>query len=287
MSERIADIEKKLLIGAYDLHIHAAPSPFNRLMDEYELLKSAADAGMSGILLKSHYESTAARAELANKYAGCATKAYAALTLNWPVGGLNPYAVYNALERKAKIIFMPTRDAENSLRNGNMPGDFFKRPGLSVLDEDGKIKKEVFEIMDAVKAHDAVLATGHLSPEESVMLCKLGRKNDVKMILTHPEFSRTKISSTVQRELADLGVYVEKCWYNIGEKEASALEMAANIKAVGAEHCFMSTDRGQKGRESPTEAMALFMKTLLEQGITVDEIQTMTRKIPEAILGVS
>lgn len=276
----------ELLRGAYDLHMHAAPSPFNRKLDDYQLLQEADRAGMAGILLKSHYESTAARAMLANEHGGCAAKAYGALALNRPVGGLNPYAVHNALKRNARIIFMPTRDASNSLVSGDMPGDFFRRPGVTVLDAEGRLKPEVYDIMDAVLQYDAALATGHLSPEESLLLCREGRKRGVRMILTHPEFSRTVIPAEVQKEMADIGVWIEKTWYNIGEKECTAEDMAAHIRAAGAQHCFMVTDRGQAAREAPAEAMALFIAAMLEQGFSAEEITRMTHDNPRAILAV-
>ena len=125
----------ELLHGAYDLHIHPAPSHFPRLMDDFEILEDAEKAGMSGVLLKNHYETTGARAIIANlHHKGFAARAYGAAVLNWPLGGLNPYAAVSALKMGAKIIFLPTRDAENSLKYGDMPGDFFQREGIRILD---------------------------------------------------------------------------------------------------------------------------------------------------------
>ena len=45
--EQSLEQAKVLLNGAYDLHMHAAPSPFNRLMDDFSLLQEAGDAGMA------------------------------------------------------------------------------------------------------------------------------------------------------------------------------------------------------------------------------------------------
>ena len=274
----------ELLFNAYDLHVHPAPSPFNRAMDDIALLQAAGKAGMAGILLKSHYEPTADRAELANRYAGASAVAYGAIALNWPVGGLNPYAVHNALKRGAKIVFMPTRDAANSLISGDMPGDFFSRPGIAIA-EDGKLKPAVYDIMDAVKEYGAVLATGHISPDESMQLCRSGRARGVRMILTHPEFSRTKISADAQSELASLGVYIEKCWYNIGENEVLAAEMAATIQKVGAGHCFMTTDRGQSDRETPTAALRKFISVMRANAISKSQLRTMMCAVPQEIVG--
>lgn len=280
------EIIKRLLNGAYDLHMHTAPSPFGRKMDEFALLRAADKAGMDGILLKSHYESTAARAQLVNQYAGARARAYGAIVLNCPVGGLNPYAVSNALKRGCRIVFMPTRDAANSLVSGDMPGDFFKRAGISALDENGGLLPEVFEIMELVRQNDAALATGHLSPEESVILCREGRRRGVRMVLTHPEFSRTKIDADIQRELADMGVLIEKCWYNVAEGECLAARMAENIRIVGAERCFMTTDRGQGNREAPVEGMRRFLAAMLHEGLSEEEVFVMTHDVPRRVLGV-
>ena len=66
----------------------------------------------------------------------------------------------------------------------------------------------------------------------------------------------------------------------------TAEAMAANIRTVGPQHCVMVTDRGQFARETPVEAMALFMAAMLEQGLTAEEVTRMTHDNPQAILGV-
>lgn len=277
----------ELLNGAYDLHVHAAPSPFDRLLDDFQLLEDAGQAGMAGIMLKSHYEPTAARAFLANAHSNSSATAYGGIVLNWPVGGLNPYAVENALTRGAKIVWMPTRDAQNSLRTGNMPGDFFQREGLTVLDERGNLKSVVLGIMDIVKHYDAALATGHLSPRESIILCKNGVKRGVRMVLTHPEFERTIIDAQTQKELAEIGVFIEKCWYNVADGHYTASEMAEHICTVGPEHCFLSSDRGQRNRERPVEAMTRFTTAVLACGIPRKDVSFMLHTVPKYVLGLA
>ncbi len=277
---------KSLLKGAYDLHLHAAPSPFHRALDDFGLLQAAGKAEMAGIVLKSHYESTAARAELVNRHGGSSAQAYGSIALNWPVGGLNPYAVENALIRDAKIVWMPTRDAENSLCCGNMCGDFFDRPGITILDQQHGLKQEIFTIMDIIKRYNAALATGHLSPEESVILCQEGIRRGVRMVLTHPEFDRTAIDAHTQRKLAGQGVWIEKCWYNIAEHNCSAQDMAQHIQEVGMEHCFLTSDRGQSDRELPAEGMLQFLLTLLQAGISYNALYVMTHTVPTQVLGI-
>lgn len=286
MSDSQNETIQALLQGAYDLHMHAAPSPFHRALDDFQLMEEAGKAGMAGIMLKSHYESTAARAQLVNEHCASCTVAYGGIVLNWPVGGLNIYAAENALKRDAKIIWMPTRDARNSLVSGDMPGDFFHRPGITVLNEDGTLKKEVLQILDTAKQHHCTVATGHISPEESLILCREGVRRGTRMVLTHPEFERTRIDGGTQRQLAQSGVYIEKCWYNIAEGNCTAEEMAQNIRAVGVEHCYLSTDRGQADREHPVEGLRKFLQTLLEQGFAPGELYTMTHTVPQKVLGL-
>lgn len=278
----------RILEGSYDLHIHPIPSHVPRCLDDFELVEQAASYQMAGVMIKNHYESTAARAALVNRrMSHLCTRAYGGVVLNWPAGGLNPYAAESALKLGASFVWMPTRDSAHCLKSGDMPGDFFTRPGISVIDEEGKLLPVVYDIFDVIKKYDAVLATGHLSPAESMMLCKAGRKAGIHMVLTHPEWERTQIDAASQKEMADLGVWIEKNWYNIAEGNCSAEQMAANIKAVGAHRIFLATDRGQAGKETPVEGYIRFIKVLHDQGIPTEDLITMAQKVPAELLNRS
>ena len=275
---------KECLVGGYDLHVHSEPSHVTRRLDDFEVLRQASEVQMSGIMLKNHYESTAGRAALLNRSGQYSTRAYGGIVLNWPAGGLNPYAVESALKLGASFVWLPTRDAANCLRYGNMDGDFFDRPGISIFDRDGNILPQIYQILEIIRHHNAVFATGHVSPEEAVSACKVARKMGVRTVLTHPEWGRTKISGEIQGALAKLGVFVEKAWMNIAEGECTAEEMIKNIRQVGCEHIFISTDRGQKGRETPREGMLQFVAMLMENGFTPQEIHIMIHTVPEILL---
>lgn len=273
-----------LMENSYDLHIHTAPSAFARSIDSWELVNEANKAGMAGVMLKSHYESTAIRAELINRYSNCKTKAYGGITLNWTAGGLNVYAVENALKVGSKIVWMPTRDSANSLEFGNMQGDFYEREGISILTPDEKLKESVYDIMDLIKKYDAILATGHLSPKESILLCCEGRARGVRMVLTHPEFPRTMFSPDIQVRLADIGVLIEKSWYNVAQGIVTIEEMAKTIRLVGTSRTYITTDRGQEGEPRPTVEFHSFIHSLLEQGFTEAQIRDLCHFVPKSIV---
>ncbi len=279
---------RELLRDAYDLHIHSAPSHFPRSADDLEVMQQAAAAGMKGICIKSHYEPTGARAMLLNRmHASSGTTAYGSVVLNHTVGGLNVYAVHSALHLGASIVYMPTRDAEKSLRYGDMPGDFFWRPGITILDEMGKIKREVYDILDLVKEHNAALATGHLGTDESIYLCREGVRRGVRMILTHPDWERTVVPLETQKELADAGVWIEKCWNVVAEKCCSMEQLAYGIRQFGPQQCFLSSDMGKKGFDLPVHGMLRFLQGLLRYGIPKSDLARMARQNPGLVLGLT
>lgn len=274
----------ELIKGAYDLHTHSAPSHVLRDLDDFELLREADALGMAGVMIKSHYDPTPGRAFIANKYAGAkVTKAYGAIALNWPVGGINPYAVEAAAKMGAILAWMPTKDSQNCLTFGTMDGDIFQRPGVSIYDKDGKILPSVYDVIDVIKKYDIYLATGHLSAKESIELCKIGCEQNCKMILTHPDWNRTIVPLETQLQLSKMGVIVEKVWINVVEKDVSLAAFVDSMHQIGTEHIYLVTDRGQKGQKHPTTAFLDCMEALLDNGITEQDILNMSHTVPAMI----
>lgn len=128
---------------------------------------------MKGFGIKSHQLPTAGRAALVRE-AVPACHAIGTITLNNAVGGLNPMAVEMAARMGAKIVWFPTIDSLNQetfLQRTHAEAPYgatadnktLQRKRLTILDEKGALKPEVFAIMDVIKAHDMVMATGHIS----------------------------------------------------------------------------------------------------------------------------
>jgi hypothetical protein len=80
-----------LLEGSIDMHIHSAPDIYMRILNDIELARQAQEMGMRAILVKNHFDGTAARARLATDETGFPV--FGAITLNHTVGGLNAHAV--------------------------------------------------------------------------------------------------------------------------------------------------------------------------------------------------
>lgn len=280
------DIAIKLMEGSYDLHVHTAPSHFQRRMDDFELLGALDGLHMAGAVIKTHYGATQVRAELANKYAGANARLYGAVTLNQAVGGLNPYAVQAELMLGAKMVWLPTFHAKNHMQKCGTAQPVMAPP-ISVLDENGALIPQIHDIIDLVGAYQAVLNTGHISPEESRAVCIEARSKGVKVCLTHPDNDREAVPMELQIDLANRGVIIDRSWLNTIKKSGiSTAEMAYRIRVVSPARCIMSTDFGQASNCSPPEGLLHFVNAMLNEGISEEEIQFMIRDNPKMLLDV-
>jgi len=269
------------LEGAVDLHVHSAPDVDKRRFSDLELARSAKDAGMGAVLIKSHQNSTVERAWLVSQ---CVTgiRVYGGLVLNETVGGLNLAAVRLALELGARQVWMPTRSARNHRLYHGQPG------GITILDEQGKLLTVVEEILLAMAKSDCILGTGHLSPQETSVLIDAAQKlGGSKILVTHPEWGPTYHSWEAQKELATrAGVFFERCFVSTthlcGCVPFETIERA--IAETGVEHTILSTDLGQPDTPPPAEGLRLYAERLRSAGFSVDQIRTMMQANPERLL---
>ena len=276
----------RLLRGAIDLHTHSTPDLIARSIDDIELAKQAARAGMRGIVLKSHFSMTQFRADLVKKVVD-GLEVFGGVVLNHYVGGLNPHAVDVVLKGGGKIVWMPTKSAKNHL--AHMGADHVERTtrgallpveGISPIDRRGAISPEVEEILNLIAEANAILATGHLSVEESKVLVKEARNVGVKKILiNHPEFIVVDMSVDDQIEMAKAGAYLEHTWPAVDYGR-----IVETIRATGVDHSVIATDLGQITNPVPTEGFRVYIQRLLRAGIRPSEIEVMVKRNPETLL---
>lgn len=276
---------RELLVGGYDLHIHPWPDHDERSVNDFQLIDQAEKLGMAGILVKNHYEPTTSRAHLVNLYHKGKTKMYGSITLNWSVGGVNPYAVESAAKMDAKMIWLPTRESEASMHFGALPG-YIPRTPLRIIDEEGRPIKELLEVLEIARDYDIPISTGHISTKESFVVCELGIKMGVCMVLSHPEYSHTFTPVDVQQQFAQMGVLIEKDWVNIALEMATIEDVADSIRIIGANNIYIASDRGQVDGETPAEGILMYIAGLLKNGISKKDIKTMTCDNPMAVLRI-
>ena len=154
--------------GMTDLHVHAAPSLLPRHGNDAETRAAESRAGFATIVLKSHEGSTVERA------AALGAGVYGGIVLNSPVGGANPDAVEVAARLGGRVVWMPTVSAPNHKRGASSPElsvhRGFELRAVEVVDDDGGLLPAWHDVLDVIAAHDLLLASGHLSADETVRL---------------------------------------------------------------------------------------------------------------------
>jgi Family of unknown function (DUF6282) len=278
--------ESSLLLGAIDTHVHSAPDVIPRQLDDLQLVEEARRAGMRALVLKNHACPTCARAYLLNRIQGD-VHVLGGLVLNDTIGGFNPRAVETALKMGGTEIWMPTKSAANHRRC------FGGRGGLTIGNGNGAaLRAEVRDIVRLIADAGAILATGHLSPQESEVLIEEALAAGVRRIsVTHPEWGPTAMPVEMQQRFAPSGaVYFERCLISAqpGLKHTVLFETIAHqIRAVGIETTIAATDFGLKGAMTPVEAMRAYIRQLADAGFSPRDIQRMVRDNPARLLQLS
>lgn len=270
------------LHGVIDMHVHCAPDIEPRLADDIETTLAAAKAGMRAIVFKWHVTQTADRATIAERVVGN-IRVFGGVTLNYPVGGLNPAAVEVALGLGAKEIWMPTKESAHERAYRGQ-----KVPGLSIFDERGEILPTVHQILDLILQADVILGTGHLSIEETVALVRLARRRGIRQVLvTHPEAYFFRMPVAVQCELAALGTYFERCFVfttKLAGATVSIPEIARQIQTVGVQSTVLSTDLGQPQNPTPVDGMREYLAGLGAAGLSRRDLELVSQETPAKLL---
>lgn len=194
--------------GMTDLHAHAAPSLLPRHGDDRATIAAERAVGFAAVVLKSHEGSTVERATLAGE------AAFGGIVLNSPVGGANPDAVEIAARLGGRVVWMPTVSARAHKAGAASPElavhRGFELRLVEVLTEAGALRPEWFDVLDAVAAHDLLLASGHLSAAEAVVLFTQARRRGVRrMMANHPLMAFLHWNEESAGALRDLGVHLE------------------------------------------------------------------------------
>jgi hypothetical protein len=171
-----------LLAGTIDIHVHAEPDSIPRSLDAVEAARQAKASGMRAIVIKNHYEVTSGLAYIVRKEVP-GVEIFGGVDLNLTVGGINAAAVeYMAATTWGfgRIVWMPTFDSENQVRFSQE-----NRPFVSVSNGSALLPA-VNEVIAVLAERNLVLATGHSTPEEGLMLLREGRRQGVgQIVVTH------------------------------------------------------------------------------------------------------
>ena len=273
------------LTGVVDIHVHSDPDSMPRSIDAIDAAKLARSRGMRALVLKNHYEPTASLAYLVRKEVP-GIELFGGIVLNRTVGGVNPAAVERMPRVKGgwgRVVWMPTFDAENQVRFSKE-----NRPFVSVS-KNGLLLPEVKEVLALIAKNKLTLATGHSSPQEDLLLIRAAKDLGVsRIVVTHAMLPPVKMNVEQMKQAAAMGAYLEFV-YNalLGPNKSFEMpEYAAAIRAVGPEHCILSSDLGQAGNPLHPDGLEAFFRGLRGQGFSAAEIDRMSKTNPARLLGL-
>jgi hypothetical protein len=286
------------LVGASDLHVHAAPDTASRAVDDLELARKAKDMGMRAVVLKNHEFITNDRAYLVRQVVP-GIEVFGGIALNYSVGAINPTAVESMVRFTGgygKVVWLPTHDAAHHT-------SFFTKKaeagGIRIIDGSGYFSPGMYELLRVVAKHDLVLATGHISPQEVLAVAKAAREAGVrKLLVTHAMQSPGELILDDMKRCVEMGAVIEHVylatlmgpharlewmreWRNV-----SLAMYAEAVRALGAEHCIVATDLGQYLNPTPADGFRDFLLGLKALGITDAQLDWMARKNPARLLGL-
>jgi hypothetical protein len=208
-------VSARLIEGVADLHVHGAPSLVERHGFDHEVLGAHGSVGIDFAVLKAHEGSTVERAVLAaQRDAAAGITVAGGIVLNSPAGGANPDAVEVAARLGGRVVWMPTVSAPAHIASA-ASAELSVHKNLAfrqvdVLDESGGLLPAWQDVLDVVAAHDLVLASGHLTCSQSLVLFRAARAAGVtRMLLNHPRMTFLEWDDAAAPEFAELGVVLE------------------------------------------------------------------------------
>jgi Family of unknown function (DUF6282) len=289
----MTDSTSDLIRGAVDCYVHASPDLLPRRVDDVQLAKDSAAAGLAAVIHRHHYSPTAERAALARSVTGFPI--LGAVLLNDSVGGLNPTAVELALEMGAPWIGLPTLSAK-AFRAGMTalpPSPSAERlsfgPGmLEVWGRERRLRAEVREILRMVHEADAVLNLGYVGTDEMLAVARTAAEmGHGRLVLTNPRLSDEDLESA----LAIPGVFFEVTSYGVHPEGLGGAHWAAGmarnvglIRRVGVDRVVLSSDGGMAGAPAPAEILCWALAQYADAGFSNAELRALVAENPRRLL---
>src|ERR1700674_5235960 len=283
-SSREAD-GARLLKGALDLHFHMDPWTPDRVRGAgIEEVRAARARGMRGLVIKDHNEPTAPLAyHLRQVVSGL--ELYGGVCMNLPNGGINPAGVeFMATQVRGepgRIVWMPAGDTAKEVRESKNPNGPFV-----AVSRDGDLLPDVKQVISIVAKHGLTIASGHVLPEEALMVFREAKRQGAQhMIATHAFDLAGKMTVEQMQEAAKLGAFIEFDFRNT--LEGGRMDA---IRKVGPQFCFLSefwTKVGPPKKYGGLDGVGAFAEAMRAHGFTDRELDLLFKENPAKALGLT
>ena len=274
--QRRRDDVARALTGSVDIHMHTHPDVADRPVDAFDAARVAKSHGLRAIVLKNHHEPTAAQAYLVRQIVP-GIEVFGGITMDLTNGGVNPAAVEHMAGVKGgfgRIVWMPTYDAEAVVRASRQNNRPFAR-----VSRNGELLSETKAVLAIIAKHGLVLATGHVSPAEGLMLVREARRVGVQhIVITHAMDNDWTVPQ--MQEAAQMGAFIEFA-KPLGNPTVD--QYAEGIRKVGPQFCIVS----QAGvSHLPPELVGAFVVALRERSFSARELDVMMKENPARLLAL-
>lgn len=295
------------VVGAVDLHTHAAPSySHSRPYDDDVTARQAAEAGMAAYLLKDHTEPTVTRAHLAQK-AAPGVRVYGGIVLNHTVGGVNPEAADFACTMGGREVWMPTVDAARHAEVFGQGGYTLKESGVGTAEpakksrhllrkppirilKDGTLIDDAKDVVKICKIWDVMLGASHLYNEEILALLRFAREEKFdKIVITHANWTVVRnVTAQHLREMAELGAWIEFCGTAmLPPHNCMTVEQEVSwLNTIGTERCVLASDAGAQIYGTAPSVYRAYLQLLNNAGLPLKEIRRMAVDHPTRLLNM-
>jgi len=201
-----------------------------------------------------------------------------------PNGGANPAGVeWMATQIRGepgRIVWMPAGDTEKEVRESKNPNGPFV-----AVSRNGELLPEVKQIILIIAKHGLVVASGHILPEDALMVFREAKRQGVQhMIATHAFDLAGKMTVDQMKEAAKLGAWIEFDFRNT--LEGGRMDA---IRQVGPEHCFLSefwTKLDGPREYAGAAGVGAFAETMRSHGFSDRELEMMFKENPAKALGL-
>jgi hypothetical protein len=268
--------------GAIDMHAHSDPDGTPRAIDAIDLARLAKSRGMRALVLKNHYEPTASLAYIVRKEVP-GIEIFGGISLDLTVGGVNPAAVEWMTKVKGgygRVVWMPTFDSESQVKRQNQ-----QRPFARVV-KDGKVVPEAVQVIAIAAKNNLVLETGHSSGAEALLLIQEAKRQGVQHVMVTHALTNPGGPLTLAeiQEAAKMGASIELVYSPLND--AQLQKDVEVIRAVGVGSVVLSSDLGQPTNPLHPDGLLALYKGLVAHGLTVAEVDQMSKVNPAKLLGL-
>ncbi|AOM40387.1 DUF6282 family protein [Xenorhabdus hominickii] len=202
-----------------DIHYHARPDSYVR---RYNVLEAGREYARhnGGVVLKNHLGNVAALSSLAQEEG---LPVFGSVVLNAAAGGMTTNSVIQALsqyqfdEAPRLLVHLPTivpTNHKSVMKRAwaNTAAHTCAQQYLSVVDSNGRVRKEVHELIRFAQQYDVVLSSGHASCYEVMQLIDtITAAGGCRFMLNQPASPITGLKAKDLKELGEHDwLYVEQ-----------------------------------------------------------------------------